>query len=207
MNSMRFLDSLLRENKMAALFTAEVHLFPPDMERELSIDDKKSRPPVPDLKTLMEASEKMSAALESSIMRLKDISDKHSYELPDQGAVETYCRQIDLALKTFSQMVDSFVYCYEADVSVWSNKPKLTLSGLGPSMKSVHTVLSRHMMLTDGIQTANESMAQLDTTLKKQLFEWEPKLKDLFPSTLDMQGIIKTLEESEIRWKHSSRPT
>jgi len=205
-NSMRFLDTLLRENKMADLFTSEVHLFPPDMERALSIDDKKSRPPVPDLKTLMEASEKMSAALESSIMRLKDISEKHSYELPDQGAVETYCRRIDLALKTFSQMVDSFVHCYEADISVWCNKPKPTLSGLGPSMKSVHTVLSRHKMLTDGIQTANESMSELNTKLKRQLSEREPKQKDIFPSTLDTQDMIKTLEESQIRRKHSSKP-
>ena len=86
---------------------------------------------------------------------------------PDQNIVENYCRKIDLSLKTFSQMIDSFIHCYENDIEVWCKKEQPELSDVGPAVSSTHNMLQHSEHLHKALSTLNKSMSYMSTALSQ----------------------------------------
>jgi len=195
-SSCTFVDTLVRENKMKDLFSTEVHLFSPDLEGKIK-DEIKSQD-VPSIDLLQTTAEKISEDISVMTKQLEGTLANFTPIEPDQNIIENYCRKIDLSLNTFSQMIDSFIHCYENDIEVWCKKEQPELSDLGPSVASTYNMLQGPQHLHKSLSSLNKSMSYMSTTLSQDA----RKLKS--NSSVDesyLKEISEILQDSKERLK------
>lgn len=166
-NSCNFVDTLVREQKTQDLFSTEVNLFSPDVESQIKNEITNQSIPSPDM--LISTAEKMQEDLKTAEEELLKLKTKFAIIAPEQTTVENYCRKIDLSMKTFSQIIDSFLHCHENEIETWCHKQKPHLSEFGPTVKYVHTIMQNYQKLNTSLSSLNMSTDFLMNDLKKEL--------------------------------------
>merc|ERR1712133_6054 len=126
----------------------DLNIFTPDMELTIK-EEMRNIQVIPSIKVLEETTQKMSLDLDELTKELDAILyDCTSCVIPEQTTVDNYCRKLDLSLKTFSQMIDNFLYCYDSDIKSWCMKHKEpVLLNFGPGVKSVSNMSSKPLSL------------------------------------------------------------
>ena len=194
--SCTFIDTLVRENKMKMLMSTEIHLFSPDLEGKISEEMKTQETPSVDL--LAATAEKISIDIANVTKELEGSLAKFNPIEPEQNIVENYCRKIDLALKTFSQMIDSFLHCYGHDIEVWCKKDHPTLSNVGNAVHSTNMILQGPTELNGALEKLNKTMSLLASSINEEARELKNKCDvDL----TYLEDIASTLHESLERLK------
>lgn len=166
-SSCTFIDTLVREQKMQDLFSTEVHLFSPDLEGKIKEELKTQD--TPSIELLLKTAEKVSEDISMVSKQLKGSLSKFVPVEPDQNIVENYCRKIDLSLKTFSQMIDSYIHCHDNDIETWCTNKKPELSTIGPCIKTVSNMFQVPDRLNQALKTMNTTTAYVTNTLPQQL--------------------------------------
>lgn len=190
-SSCTFIDTLVREHKMKMLLSSEIHLFSPDLEGKINDEMKIQDTPSVDLLTA--TAEKISLDIASVTKELENSLVKFNLIQPEQSIVENYCRKIDLALKTFSQMIDSFLHCYSNDIEIWCKKEHPGLSDVGNAVHSTNLIMQGPNELNGALGNLNKTMHILSTSIN----EGARELKDSCEIDLsELEDIASTLQES-----------
>ena len=198
-SSCTFIDTLVREHKMKMLMSSEIHLFSPDLEGKINDEMKTQETPSVDLLTATAV--KISMDIANVTKELEGSLAKFNLIEPEQSVIENYCRKIDLALKTFSQMIDSFLHCYSNDIEVWCKKDHPTLSNIGSAVHSTNLILQGPTELNGSLQKLNKTMSSLSSSIHEEA----KQLKDKCDVDLtDLEDIASTLQESIERVQYSS---
>ena len=160
----KFIDALMHEHKLKELFSADVRLYSPEAKNIPECDNQS----VPSLAMLIEATEKMKEDLVMKTKELESLINNLNFRELEQCNVENYCRKFDLSLKMLLQMVDSFVYSFEADVETWHKQPKAPLLNIGPNIKSL-TGLARHYhSIHDNLESLKKNSNYFSDILKER---------------------------------------
>ena len=200
--SCKFIDTLVRKHKIRDVYCTELHLFSPDLEAIVKEELKNVQ--IPSLKVLGELGEEMCSDLNELSKKFDVVSDDGTCVIPDQTTVDNYCCKIELSLKTFSQMIDNFLYCHDNDIESWCTKGKRpVLSEIGPSIKSVSNLKLQPLNLMKSVKLYNEMTSYLCDEMKKDLNQ-TAKMLDTIGSPIDRE-ICCTLQNSICRMRLSSK--
>jgi len=172
-SSCTFMDTLIRENKTKSLFSTEIHLFSPDLESRINNEMKVQETPSIDL--LTDTAVKISEDIALTIKQIEGSLAKFAPFDLDQNIVENYCRKVDLSLKTFSQMIDSFLHCHTHDIEVWCRKEHPNVSELGHAVHSTNNMLTGPTKLHKSLTQLNNTMSKLSQSLVGDTQELQSK--------------------------------
>ena len=87
----------------------------------------------------------------------------------DQNTVESYCLKFNLTLTMFSQMIDSFIICYDSCMDAWCHKSKPQFSTLGLNIASVNYNMKLWNNLWNSIKQLHQRSVFLIHDLKMTL--------------------------------------
>jgi len=167
-NACSFIDTLVRKHKAKDLFSADLKLFSPEMQVTIKEEKKNMQGTLPQVKVLEEKIQNMSSDLEELTKELDDVLYECSSCIkPDHQTVDNYCRKLDLTLKTYSQMVDNLLHCYDSDIKSWCTKrDQAPAMDFGPSLKTVSAMSSDPLNLMKCIASYSETSAYLCNDIK-----------------------------------------
>ncbi|OWF41560.1 HAUS augmin-like complex subunit 7 [Mizuhopecten yessoensis] len=169
-----YIDSLVQQEKMDALFNLRSTLLPPDLQQQVEISwaqqgHTKDRPPKPDLQKLTDAANKLAQDLGRQKEILEELTKTFQYQAPDESRMEKISKTMQLVLSELSQLEVGFSYCYENEMCHWCNKTPPTLNQLGPAFKRVHTLLQQFVNLLEGFKSIRSSYMNLSRDSSKRL--------------------------------------
>ncbi|XP_065654260.1 uncharacterized protein LOC136080860 [Hydra vulgaris] len=189
LHTCKFIDTLIHEHKPKELFSNDVHLF------NIEIESQCKKQPVPSLTMLIEATEKMKEDLVTKTNELESLVKSLNFKELENHNVENYCFKFDLSLKKLLQMVNLFIYSFESDLEIWCNQPKLELSNIGPSIKSLTGLMRHYCSINDNLSILKKNSSHFVDILKERR-KWNDE-NLLKPSSLtQLREEINILKQS-----------
>ncbi|XP_033744665.1 uncharacterized protein LOC117330479 [Pecten maximus] len=169
-----YIDSLVQQERMDALFNLRSTLLPPDLQQQVEISwaqqgHTKDKPPKPDLQKLTDAANKLAEDLGRQKEILEELTKTFEYQAPDESRMEKITKTMQLVLSELSQLEVGFSYCYENEMCHWCNRTPPTLNQLGPAFKRVHTLLQQFVNLLEGFKSIRLSYTNLSRDSSKRL--------------------------------------
>ena len=164
-NACKFVDTLIREIKVSKIFCSELNL----LSLDISADINSANITLPTADMLIEISTVIQKDLQQIVRLLQGMQRNPEYEGFDQNTVENYCLKFNLTLTMFSQMIDSFILCYDNCMDAWCHKSKPQFSTLGLNITSVNYNMKFWDNLWNSIKQLHERSVFLIHDLKMKL--------------------------------------
>lgn len=164
-NACKFIDTLIREVKVSKIFCSELNLLSID----ISADVSSANITLPTVDMLIEISTVLQKDLQQILRLLQEMKKNPEFEGFDQNTVESYCLKFNLTLTMFSQMIDSFIICYDSCMDAWCHKSKPQFSTLGLNIASVNYNMKLWNNLWNSIKQLHQRSVFLIHDLKMKL--------------------------------------
>lgn len=152
-DSCKFIDALVRQYNLKDLLSTDVKLFSREMNNIIK-EEKNKIQKFPSLKILEEKKEIIKDHLETLSKDLDDIDCTSCADEIDITSIENHCRKLDLSLKTYAQISDNFLHCYDSDIKSWCVKREDSVfMSFGDDVRSALAISSGPIHLMESIST------------------------------------------------------
>ncbi|KAK3754475.1 hypothetical protein QZH41_018990, partial [Actinostola sp. cb2023] len=196
----RYLDMLCRQEDLSDIFKTRIQLCPLDLAKGNSRSDDRR---IPDNKQLASVADQLATELEAQNRQLEELKGKVNVDDADPSTREKVNKTLNLALTTMSQVVTSFIHCYESEMKSWCYRSQPKLSELGPAFQRVYSLLEKYSLLMESLCSIKLSYGNIRNNTGTRL----QKLKDhtlapMSKHTLEnLQECTTVLEESLQRYQ------
>ncbi|XP_028402664.1 HAUS augmin-like complex subunit 7 isoform X2 [Dendronephthya gigantea] len=186
-----YLDLLCRQEDLGELFKEKIHLYPPDIEKQLEIDDHDSkRSKIPDTADITSLADQIETELKKQKKLLEKLKSESSTE-HDPQTVNKVSKTLSLTMSTLTQMIEGFNHCYETEMKQWSGREKPILSELGPVFKRVDILVQKLLQILTSLEKLKMSHLQITHVQTSDMENYTVPLGKLaFNSLQECVGVL-----------------